>query len=164
MRILIISDTHIDSIEKLPPVILREAEAADAVLHAGDIVGMQLISQLQRINTQTYAVKGNMDAMVSSDVLPEKRVLNFDGVTIGLSHGEGSPFGLENRLLYEFDGADIIIYGHTHKPFSGKVGNVHFLNPGSPTANRFQPNGTYALLFIENGRFRAEIKQITEKQ
>lgn len=162
MRVLIISDTHIDSIEKLPKEVLREAEAADAVLHAGDIIGQGLISELKKINRNVYAVKGNMDAMVPDEILPPKRVLEFDGITIGLSHGEGSPFGLENRLLYEFDGADIIVYGHTHKPFWGKIGGVHFLNPGSPTANRFQPNGTYALLFIEHGRFRAEIKQIRE--
>lgn len=164
MRVLIISDTHTDSIEKLPPQILREAKTADAVLHAGDIVGMKLISEFRKINSSTYAVKGNMDYMVPDDILPQKRVLTFDGITIGLSHGEGSPFGLENRLLYEFDGADIIVYGHTHKPFWGKFGDIYFLNPGSPTANRYQTNGTYALLFIENGRFRAEIKQITENE
>ncbi|QAR32132.1 metallophosphoesterase [Geovibrio thiophilus] len=160
MRVLIISDTHSDSIEKLPASVLAEAKAADAVLHAGDIIGLTLISELRGINPSTYAVRGNMDSMVTEELLPSKRMLQFDGVAIGLIHGEGSPFGLENRLLYEFDGADIIVYGHTHKPFWGKIGDVYFLNPGSPTANRYQPQGTYALLFIEHGRFRAEIKQI----
>lgn len=162
MRILIISDTHSDSIEKLPAAVLTEAKGADAVLHAGDIIGLGLITGLRSINPSTYAVRGNMDTMVTEDLLPAKRTLRFGEVTIGLTHGEGSPFGLENRLLYEFDGADIIVYGHTHKPFWGKIGDVHFLNPGSPTANRYQPQGTYALLFIEHGRFRAEIKQIQE--
>lgn len=162
MRILIISDTHSDSIEKLPAAVLNEAKGADAVLHAGDIIGLGLVNELKKINPSTYAVKGNMDSMVAEELLPTKRQLIFGGITVGLMHGDGSPFGLENRLLYEFDGTDIIIYGHTHKPFWGKIGDVYFLNPGSPTANRYQPQGTYALLFIENGRFRAEIKQIQE--
>jgi putative phosphoesterase len=160
MRILIISDTHTDSIEKLPQSLIHEIKEADAVLHAGDVVGYKLIHDIKRINANTYAVKGNMDPALGDEFLPVKQLLEFDGIKIGLTHGDGSPFGLENRLLYDFDGADIIVYGHTHKPFWGVIGGVHFLNPGSPTNNRYQQYGTYALLFLEHGRMRAEIKQV----
>lgn len=160
MRVLIISDTHTGSIEKLPQSVLKEASIADFILHAGDIVGLDLIEELEKINPNVLAVRGNMDYFVPEDELPLKRVIELGGIKIGLSHGAGSHCGIENRLMYEFDDVDIIVYGHTHKPFWGKIGDVYFLNPGSPTSNRFQPNGTFALLFIENGRYRAEIKSV----
>jgi len=164
MKILIISDTHTDSIAKLPEIITEEAKKCDAVIHAGDIVGLNIINELSEINKNIYPVKGNMDPMLSGEPLPIKRVLNIEDVRIGISHGEGAPSGIENRLLYTFenDNVDIIIFGHTHEPFSGIIGGVHFLNPGSPTNKRSAPYHTYAILNIDDGKFHAEIKRIEE--
>ena len=132
------------------------------MIHAGDVVGYKIIHDLLKVNSKVYAVKGNMDPALGDDYLPHKRVITLDGVKIGIAHGEGSPYGLENRLLYMFenDKVDIIIYGHTHVPFWGMIGGVHLLNPGSPTDKRSQPFFTYAILTIENGGFFAEIKRI----
>jgi len=160
MRILIISDTHTDSIEKLPQSVIHQAKVCDYILHAGDVVGFKLIHDLSHINPNVVGVKGNMDPAIGDEFLPVKRELEFDGVRIGLIHGGGSPYGMENRIMYEFENVDIIVYGHTHKPFWGRVGNVHFLNPGSPTDKRAEPHGTYAILTIEDGKFDAEIHRI----
>ncbi|WP_022851243.1 metallophosphoesterase family protein [Limisalsivibrio acetivorans] len=157
MRILIISDTHTDSTEKLPKVILEEAAKADTILHAGDIDNYQLIRELKSINPSVYAVRGNMDEGLGDGSLPATRQMSFEGVLIGIAHGHGSPFGLENRLLYLFPDADIIVYGHTHKPFWGEIGGVYMLNPGSPTANRYQNSGSYAVLTIDENGFNAVI-------
>ena len=48
----------------------------------------------------------------------------------------------------EFDNVDLIVYGHSHTPFWGKVGDVLFLNPGSPTDNRYAPYNSVALLTV----------------
>jgi putative phosphoesterase len=162
MNLLIISDTHTDSITKLPTAIRDEAAKADGIIHAGDVVGFKVIHDLMHINPNVYAVKGNMDPALGDDYLPKKRVLKLGGITIGIAHGDGSPHGLENRLMYSFadDKVDLIIYGHTHTPFWGVIGDVHFLNPGSPTNKRHEPHHTYAILTIEEGRFDAEIKRI----
>lgn len=162
MKILIISDTHTDSITKLPQAVRDEAASCDAIIHAGDVVGLNIIKQLKELNSDVYAVKGNMDPSFGEDVLPIKRVMEFGGVRIGISHGDGAPHGIENRLLYMFedDKVDLIIFGHTHSPFWGEIGGVHFLNPGSPTNKRTEPHHTYAILTIEDGKFNAEIKRI----
>lgn len=162
MKLLIISDTHTDSITKLPVQISDEAKKADGVIHAGDVVGYKVIHDLLHINPIVYAVKGNMDPALGDEYLPKKRVLTLEGVKMGIAHGEGSPYGLENRLLYMFeeDNVDIIIYGHTHVPFWGMIGGVHLLNPGSPTNKRTEPFHTYAILTLDNGKFDAEIKRI----
>lgn len=162
MELLIISDTHTDSITKLPSSVRDAAAKADGIIHAGDVVGYKVIHDLLEINPNVYAVKGNMDPALGEDYLPVKRVIEIEGVRIGISHGEGSPFGIENRLLYTFenDDVDIIIFGHTHSPFWGVINDIHFLNPGSPTNKRGEPYHTYAILNIEDGKFSAEIVRI----
>ncbi len=91
-------------------------------------------------------------------------MLELKGFRIGVAHGEGSPFGIENRLLYMFenDNVDLIIFGHTHVPFwGGEISGIRFLNPGSPpTDKREQPHHTYAILTIEEGRMDAEIMRV----
>lgn len=162
MKLLIISDTHTDSITKLPMELRDAAAKADGIIHAGDVVGYKVIHDLKHINKNVYAVKGNMDPALGDEYLPAKRVLELKGFRIGIAHGEGSPYGIENRLLYTFenDNVDIIIFGHTHSPFWGVIGGVHFLNPGSPTNKRSEPYHTYAILTLEEGKFDAEIKRI----
>ncbi|MCB4205346.1 metallophosphatase family protein [Deferribacterales bacterium Es71-Z0220] len=156
MKITVISDTHTDSIKNIPKKLLDDIALSDAVIHAGDIVGYTLIKELTLINPLIYPVKGNTDPYLP-DLLPKKRELNFNGTTVGVIHGDGSPFGLENRLLYEFENTDLIIYGHTHKPFYGKFRKQYLLNPGSPTNNRWTDKNSYAILTIENKAFSAEI-------
>ncbi|UOD35704.1 metallophosphoesterase family protein [Deferribacteraceae bacterium V6Fe1] len=156
MKIVVISDTHTNSIKSLPQKLLDDIKLSDAVIHAGDIVGENLIREILLINPIVYPVKGNTDPYLP-DLLPKKRSLDFKGVSIGVIHGDGSPFGLENRLLYEFENTDLIIYGHTHKPFYGKFGKQHLLNPGSPTNNRWTDKNSYAILTVENKGFSAEI-------
>lgn len=156
MRITVISDTHTYSINTLHQRLIDDIKLSDAVIHAGDIVGENLIREISLINSAVYPVKGNTDPYLP-DLLPKKRLLNFNGTTIGVIHGDGSPFGLENRLLYEFESANLIIYGHTHNPFFGKFGGQYLLNPGSPTNNRWTDKNSYAILTIENNGFSAEI-------
>ncbi|PLX67173.1 MAG: metallophosphoesterase [Denitrovibrio sp.] len=162
MKLLIISDTHTDSITKLPMTLRDAADKADGIIHAGDIVGYKVIHDLLKINPNVYAVKGNMDPALGNEYLPRKRVLEMEGVRIGVAHGEGSHHGIENRLLYSFadDNVDIIIYGHTHSPFWGVIDGIHFLNPGSHTNKRDEPRHSYAVLTIEDGKFDAEIIKI----
>ncbi|MGA1862460.1 metallophosphoesterase [Deferribacter thermophilus] len=160
MRILVISDTHTDDIDKLPSSLIEEFNRCDAILHAGDVVGYKPIHQIEHINPNVYAVKGNMDPFFDETLMPKKRVIKFDEVKVGLVHGDGAPFGLENRLLYQFEGVDLIVYGHTHKPFWGVLGDVHFLNPGSPTNNRYTDFNSYAILEIEGKNFDAKIMKI----
>ncbi|PLX67531.1 MAG: metallophosphoesterase [Denitrovibrio sp.] len=162
MKLLVISDTHTNSINRLPMSVQDMAKKVDAIIHAGDVVGYKVIHDLLHINPNVYAVKGNMDPALGDDYLPKKRVLTFKDIKIGVSHGEGSPFGIENRLLYLFenDNVDLIIFGHTHAPFWGEINGIRFLNPGSPTDKREQPFPTYAILTIEEGTFDAEIIRV----
>ena len=100
-----------------------------------------------------YAVRGNCDfrTMLSSSLCCE-----LGGVTIYATHGHLSA------VKYEYDletltsqalevGAEVALFGHTHRQHLSYNRGVMLLNPG--TAHY----GDYAVLTIENGRCSAEL-------
>jgi putative phosphoesterase len=163
MRILIISDTHTDSIKKLPKVIINEIEKSNKIIHAGDIDNYNLINEIKEINPEIYPVKGNMDINISPDLLPKHRILDVNDISIGIIHGNGSPNNLFNRLLFQFYNQNIIVFGHTHHPYCKTINDKLFINPGSVLHNRNINENSYAILEIYNNNdFNAEIKFISD--
>ncbi|MDY6821329.1 MAG: metallophosphoesterase family protein [Deferribacterota bacterium] len=160
MRVLIISDTHVESINYLPNVIIDEASNSDIVIHCGDIVGLNLIDELKQICSTIYAVKGNMDPPEAS-VLPNKIIKYLSFLKVGIIHGSGAPIGIKKRILKEFDESlDIIFYGHTHIPENKLYEGIHFVNPGSVTRNIKNKFGSYGILNIKEKDYTINIKYI----
>ena len=91
-----------------------------------------------------------MDSWEIKQSTPIKQVIQIEGYKLGLIHGWGSPAGIENRILKEFDDIDILVYGHTHNAASFTKSGVHFFNPGSPTDKRFATKNTIGILNIGN--------------
>ena len=156
-KVIIISDTHYCSIERLSANLLNKLKEADIVVHAGDADTLNFIDELNKICKSLYAVKGNCDI---GSTLPLKLVEQIEGIKIGVSHGTGNYNNIIDRLYYMFsdDNPDIIIYGHTHVPINEDIEGIHFINPGSTTLNRTLNNGTYALLTIDGNNFNATIE------
>ncbi len=157
MRILIISDTHTDSIEKLPDIIIKEIDNSDMIIHAGDIDEYKLINEIKRINKFIFPVRGNMDSTINSELLPRQRIIKAGAFSIGIMHGDGFPNNLFNRLLYTFPEQDIIVFGHTHKPYCEKLNGKLLINPGSLLFNRGFLYNSYAILKISDDSFDAKI-------
>ncbi|MEO0230472.1 MAG: metallophosphoesterase [candidate division WOR-3 bacterium] len=155
MRVLILSDTHIPHRSRvLPDAILEELAKVDAVIHCGDFTSYTFYEELKILKSPLYAVKGNMDDEDLYDMLPETLVFQLEGVKIGLYHGIGAPWGLENKVIEKFiDHPDInlICFGHSHRPLNQKHGNIILFNPGSPTDTIFAPRKSYGILEIEEG-------------
>ncbi|TYB34175.1 MAG: metallophosphoesterase family protein [Flexistipes sinusarabici] len=162
MRILIISDTHTDSIKKLPKQVLAEFKEADLVIHAGDYTDFRLYRELEEGIASFAGVKGNMDMQTGFQSVPEKVDFECGNYKIGISHGSGSPHNIINRLLYIHENTDIIIFGHTHSPAHEKVNGKIFINPGSLSQNRWSNDKTYAVLKIDNGSHDLQIKNVEE--
>ena len=160
MRILIISDTHTDSIEKLPEIIIKEMKTSDMIIHAGDLDNYKLLNEIKNINENVVAVKGNMDSGVNPELLPRKKILQVGRFSIGIMHGDGSPNNLFNRLLFSYPEQDIIIFGHTHNPYYKKVENKLLINPGSVMSNRNILRNSYAILKINNEDYDVKIHYI----
>jgi len=147
MRIGVISDTH----GLLRPEVFDVFQAVDHILHGGDVGRWEVVVELQALAPVT-AVYGNTDGPEIRARLPQVATLQLDGFDIVVTHGDqlGSP--TPAALHVAFPTAEIITYGHTHKPLLELVDRtVTVVNPGSAGPRRFDLPTTVAILELEPG-------------
>ena len=129
LRIGVISDTHARHFAQLPQELIRVLGKVDLIVHAGDVVAMDVIRGLQTL-APVQGVCGNMDLPEIRVSFPEKQLLELEGKKIGIVHGSGGPAGLESRVLQLFPGADVIIFGHSHTSTNVSIDGALLFNPG----------------------------------
>jgi hypothetical protein len=148
MKIGILSDTHLKQItEDFKETIKKVFDGVDMIIHAGDMTGIRVFNYLS--NWELKAVRGNMDDFDLYNLLPEKRIENIMGKNIGIIHGKGSPRGIEDVVLREFQDVDLIIFGHSHIPLETKKKGVLLFNPGSYQRS-YSYRGTVGMIEIGN--------------
>jgi putative phosphoesterase len=140
----------------LPDACVRELERADLILHAGDFVAASVLEELRGFGP-VEAVYGNMDEPALRESLPKERVVEVEGLRVGLVHIPGPAAGREGRLVARFPGCAAVVYGHTHVPQVERVGDVWILNPGSPTERRRAPVHSMLVLEVARGELRPEL-------
>ncbi len=173
----VLADTHIpDRKRELNPVVVdvfRQGKV-NAILHAGDISTAGVLTTLEEI-APIYAVRGNRD-WVALKSLPSHRLLAFNGVQVGLTHGHGNlQRYIVKRIEYvlhgyhvemflpdvraQFPTADVLIFGHTHRPYIRQEHCRLILNPGSPHVPEGKDSPpSVALLHIKpGGEFAGEL-------
>jgi putative phosphoesterase len=130
----LISDTHIPSRAKsLPHAVFRVFANVDYIIHAGDIVELSVIDELEKI-APVLAVHGNMDGPQIQSVFPKVNSLKVADWKIGVTHDPGGFQGLcKMRELANQNGFDVVVFGHTHMSKVRWEGQTLFINPGSPT-------------------------------
>lgn len=165
--VVVLSDTHIrpGSRRRLPDEVYAAlADGPDAILHAGDVVTVDLIHELSDF-APVYAVLGNNDDGTLAGTLPDTRVEELGGVRVGMIHDSGARDGRPRRMRRRFRDCDLVVYGHSHIPFSGEgIDGQWLFNPGSPTDKRRQPFATYGVLELDGGRIaRAELREISPR-
>ncbi len=128
MKILIVSDTHRKH-EYLEAVLERE-KPLDMLIHLGDAEGFEdYIEVIAECPVEIVA--GNNDFF--SD-LPSEREMNIGKYRVLLTHGHYYYVnaGIAHiKREAEARNIDIVMFGHTHRPFLEKDKNVVILNPGS---------------------------------
>jgi putative phosphoesterase len=142
-KIGVISDTH----GLFDAAIRRHFTGVEHIVHAGDIGGQEVIEQLKTIAPVT-AVSGNVDGFEASG-FPREAVITIAGWRIALYHRlyEGGVMTTEGRGFLKRAGADICVFGHTHKPVTERMGGILLFNPGSAGPKRFTlPRGIGLLL------------------
>ncbi len=158
MRVVVIADTHIRDTgsTRLSDRVWDEIRRADVVLHAGDVVGARLLTELRAV-APTHAVLGNNDTALAGS-LPETVELELEGTRVAMIHDTGPRAGREARVHRRFPNADIVVFGHSHIPWNadGVDGQLLF-NPGSATQRRRQPHRTFGILEIADRHVRAEV-------
>jgi putative phosphoesterase len=130
MKIGVLSDTHLTKVtEEFRSILSVAFRDVEIIIHAGDIVSREVYEYL--CNWDVRAVTGNMDGFDLTGLLPKKRVEVIGGRRIGVVHGKGPPYGIEQRVLSEFTDVDVIIFGHSHVPTLSRHGDVALFNPGA---------------------------------
>ena len=145
MKLGLISDTH----DYLDPRIPELFAGVDHILHAGDVGRSLLIVELEQIAPVT-AVTGNTDEGLT---LRETELVALGGKKFLIHHivtpGVGSP-RIDRRL--RDDAPDVVMFGHTHKPFVQQVGSILYFNPGYAGRQRFEMPRSVAVMEIKAGK------------
>ena len=144
----VISDTHCpEFIERLPEQVFEAFRGVELILHAGDVTGPATLADLARV-APVEAVRGDHDNELGE--LPAVRELTVEGRRIVVVHGQRSRWieepntllwtlslgyfvpnrGLPHALRGRFPGADVIVYGHTHRPRADLIDGTLVFNPG----------------------------------
>ena len=154
MKITVISDTHISTVSNnLDHKMLDDIKSSDICLHAGDFTEYKVFKELSNF-TKVYGVCGNMDDSQIKKELPERMIIDVEGIKIALTHGRGSPIKVMDSIKIIFENSyqdiDIFIFGHSHIPLDKIINGKIYFNPGSPTDKVFSPYNSYGTLNIEN--------------
>jgi uncharacterized protein len=147
VRLGVISDTH----GVLRPQVFEAFREVDHILHGGDIGNWDLIVELQALAPVT-AVYGNTDGFDIRAKVPQVAEIELDGFPIVVTHGDqfGSPTSA--KLHEAFPHADIIVFGHSHRPLLELVDRtVTVMNPGGAGATRFGIPPSVGILELEAG-------------
>ena len=147
MRLGVISDTH----GLLRPEVFDVFRDVDHIFHAGDIGPLSLLTDLEALAPVT-AVYGNTDDRDVRAKVPRVAKLQLDGFEIVVTHGDQFSSPTPDALHAAFPEAEIILFGHTHKPLLTLVDLVvTVMNPGAAGQRRFEILPSVGILELETG-------------
>lgn len=149
----LISDTH----GLLRPEVHAALAGVELILHAGDVGGDEILQELSLI-APVRAVAGNTDNPWTTGLANEIE-LELGGVTVHVSHGHelGSP---NPGLLLRHYTADVLVFGHTHRPLVERHGTRLVVNPGAAGPRRFDLRPSVARLTVSEGRSEAQLIEL----
>jgi putative phosphoesterase len=132
----VVSDTHSTDGHRLSGRTLEAVREAEIVVHAGDFMRESVLDGFEREADRLLGVTGNNDDAAIRRRLPEARTLTFGGYTFAVTHRRrGGPTALS--LFGRQRDADVVLFGHSHRPTYEPGEEVVLVNPGSHA----QPRG-----------------------
>jgi len=131
MKIGIISDTHRKVKKTKKALNLLVENGAEFIIHAGDIVELEILEMLKNCPLDYIAVYGNNDAHLMQyheeyELVQEPYYFTLDNLKFKLMH---LPY-------YMAPDADVVVFGHTHVFQSELIKNTLFLNSGEVCARK----------------------------
>lgn len=157
MKVLIVSDTH--GREQNLAEALEQTGPIDQLIHLGDVEGgAEHIRELAG-DAPAAIIAGNNDFFCD---LPNERIFTLGGHRIFMTHGHG--YFVHSGTLYlkreaRKKGPDIVMFGHTHKPYMEEDNELLVLNPGSLSLPRQEGHRpTYIVMEIaDDGQISYEL-------
>lgn len=150
MKLLVFSDSH-GCLSTMEAAVLRESPVH--ILHLGDHL-RDAEALRQRVSVPLTAVPGNCDGLCGDPV----RLLELDGKRIYMTHGHLHGVKMHyQRILYaalEAE-ADLLLFGHTHRPECFYERGLWVMNPGACGIN-----GTYGVVEITQNEITCQVKTL----
>jgi len=147
MKIGIISDTHKKIKKAKAAIALLIENGAEFIIHAGDIVEVEILDMLEASPLKYLAVYGNNDAHLVEN--HDKYQLVQEPYYFKLA---GLKFKLMHLPFYMAPDADVVIFGHTHHFECEYKGNTLYLNSGEVCARK-KPLSECAMLEVLDNKF-----------
>jgi len=149
-RVGLISDTH----DLLRPEARDYLAGCDAIVHAGDICSLAVLTELRAIAPVT-AVRGNNDRGTWAERLPVHEFLRIEDVWI---------YAIHDLAQIDIDPAaaqvGVVVHGHSHQPSSSLRDGVLFVNPGSAGPRRFELPISCGELLIHGSSVDARLRNL----
>ena len=144
MKIGIISDTHRKVKKARRAINTLIEDGAEFIIHAGDIVDVEILNLLRDSGVEYVAVYGNNDAHLAEfhaqfNLVQEPYYFEVADIKFKLMH---LPF-------YMSPDADVVVFGHTHEFSQEFINNTLFVNSGEICA-RNKPLSEWAMLDVED--------------
>ncbi|MGN6869956.1 MAG: metallophosphoesterase family protein [Solirubrobacteraceae bacterium] len=154
----VISDTHLPrGTRRLPDACVERLRGADLIVHAGDLMTIAVLRELETYG-EVVAVHGNVDDAEVRAALPASDAVVAEGATIAVTHDAGPAKGRLSRMRKRFPDADAVVFGHSHIPLHERAEDgFQIFNPGSPTERRRSPAHTMGVATVRGGRLSFEL-------
>ena len=149
----LISDTH----GLLRPSVHEALAGVELILHAGDVGGDDVLLELEQI-APVRAVYGNTDPPGHPRLTGEIDE-TIAGVRVHVSHGHELGAPTPDKLLARYV-ADVLVYGHPHKPLVVHVSDRWVVNPGAAGPRRFNVVPSVARMTIRDRAVEVEIVEL----
>lgn len=147
MKVLLVSDTHKKNENYF---YVLEKEKPDLVIHCGDAEGCEY-ALTKAADCPVEIVLGNNDFFSE---LPRELMLDIGPYKVWVVHGHNYYVSMGNENLKREAverGADIVFYGHTHRPVIDMDDDVIAVNPGSLSYPRQEGRRpSYALMEMDD--------------
>lgn len=147
MRVLIVSDTHgrHGGLDRA----LQEAGNIDMLIHLGDVEGGETYIDAVA-DCEKHIIRGNNDFFSE---LPREEEFCIGSHKVFITHGHAYYVSLDPEYIREEGkarGAEIVMFGHTHRPFFEDDNGIIVLNPGSLSFPRQEGRkGSYMILEMD---------------
>jgi len=162
-KILLLSDTH----SHIDEAIIRHADWADEVWHAGDIGDLHVTDTLKK-HKPLRAVFGNIDDDKARMEFPLHNRFMCEGVDVWITHIGGYPGKYNPNIRAEMisNPPKLFICGHSHilKVMFDKKMNLLHMNPGAAGKSGFHQVRTMLRFVIDGEKIKdLEIIEIGKK-
>ncbi len=152
-KVVVMSDNHgydeaIRKVKELEP-------DADYYIHCGDSCTSNPF-----VLDDMICVKGNNDYYLD---LPRYAKIQIEDLKVLITHGQYyGYFNREKQMRQDLkeQGCDVLFSGHTHVPSFLEKHHHYYLNPGSLTLPRGGSGPSYAVVYIDGKKLKAEFKAL----